>query len=122
MQRKAHKAGFDFDLRQAQFDLVLGTYARSDFDVLFKLEPSSPATCWTCRYATVDAALAKQADAGDASAKNALRRKVIVENYELPLWRERPVAAIRDGLAGVTENGYDVLGPAWNVAKWHWTR
>ena len=121
MQRAAHKAGFDFDLRQAEFDLVLGTYAAGDYDVLFRLQPGSVATCWTCEYATVDAALAKAADGGDRAAMTALRRKVIGENYELPLWRERSMAAYRDGLAGVSANGFDALGASWNVAKWHWT-
>jgi hypothetical protein len=120
MQRTAHKAGFDFDLRAAQFDDVLGTYAAADFDILFRYQPSTPTVCWTCSYATVDAALAKAADSGDRGAITALRRKLITENDELPLWRERPVVAVRGGLDGVSANGFDVLGPAWNVAKWHW--
>ena len=121
MQRAAHKAGFDFDLRQAEFDRVLETYAAGDYDALFRLQPGNVTRCWTCEYATVDAALAKAADSGDRSAIGALRRKVIVENYELPLWRERSVAAVRDGLVGVGVNGFDALGASWNVAKWHWT-
>jgi hypothetical protein len=120
MQRKAHKAGFDFDLRAAEFDLVLGSYAAGDFDVLFRLEPTTPTTCWTCRYANVDATLAKQADAGDASARTALRRKIVVENYEVPLWRERPVAAVRDGLEGVTLNGFDASSAFWDLPHWTW--
>jgi hypothetical protein len=121
MQRAAHKEGFDFDLRAAPFDDVLGAYSSSDFDVLFRFQPSTPTVCWTCSYATVDATLAKAADAGDRAAITALRRKLVTENEELPLWRERPVVAVRDGLNGVSANGFDVLGPAWNVAEWHWT-
>jgi len=120
IQRTAHRAGFDFDLRAAEFDKVLGTYAVSDFDVLLRLEPTFPTECWTCRDANVDAALAKQADAGDASARAALRRKLVVENYELPLWRERPVAAVRDGLDGVSLNGFDAAGPVWDLQHWSW--
>jgi hypothetical protein len=121
MQRKAHKAGFDFDLRQGEFDEVLRAYASSDFDVLLRLQPTTPTPCWTCSYAAVDAALAKAADAGDPSAATALRRKVVSEGLELPLWRERPVVAVRDALVGVSPNGFDALGPAWNIPKWHWT-
>jgi hypothetical protein len=120
MQRAAHKAGFDFDLRQGEFDEVLTAYAAGEFDMLFRFEPSTPTLCWTCRYASVDAALAKQADAGVVSAQNALRRELITQGYELPLWRERPVIAVRDGLEGPSPNGFDVLGPAWNVATWRW--
>jgi ABC-type transport system substrate-binding protein len=122
MQRLGHKTGVDFDLRQAEFDRVLAAYAASAFDVLMRLEPATPELCWTCSYATVDAALAKAADAGDQSAKTALRRKLADDALVLPLWRERPVAAVRDGLDGVSVNGFSVLGPAWNVAAWQWSR
>ncbi|HVT76457.1 MAG TPA: ABC transporter substrate-binding protein [Acidimicrobiales bacterium] len=122
MQRTAHKGGFDFDVRSADFDRVLGSYAAADYDVLFRLEPSLPAVCWTCRYATIDAMLAQAADSGDAAAARSLRAELVDQAYDLPLWREVPAAAVRDGLDGVTENGFDVNGPAWNVAKWHWTR
>ena len=121
MQRAAQREGGGFDLRRTDFDRVLGAYARGDFDVLFRVEPLSPATCWTCSYAPVDAALAKQADAGDRAAATALRRRLVADALELPLWRELPAAAVRDGLEGVTVNGFHVGGPAWNVERWRWT-
>jgi ABC-type oligopeptide transport system substrate-binding subunit len=120
MQRKAHKAGFDFDLRQAEFDEVLGAYATGDFDVVFRLQPTPATVCWTCQDATVDAALAKRADAGDRAAMTSLQNTLVSQGYELPLWRERSAAAVRDGLAGVSLNGFDVDGPAWDLPAWRW--
>jgi hypothetical protein len=118
--RNGRKAGVDIDLRQGEFDRVLATYAGSAFDVLLHLEPGTPEPCWTCRYAPVDAPLAAAADGGDAQATAALKRKLLADALVLPLWRERPVAAVRDGLENVSVNGFHVAGPAWNIANWRW--
>jgi hypothetical protein len=118
--RNGRKAGVDIDLRQGEFDRVLATYAGSAFDVLLHLEPGTPEPCWTCRYAPVDAPLAAAADGGDAKATAALKRKLLADALVLPLWRERPVAAVRDGLENVSVNGFHVAGPAWNIANWRW--
>lgn len=120
--RSGQKAGVDFDLRKAEFDRVLEAYAASNFDLLFHLEPGSPARCWSCSYATVDATLAAAAEAGDAAAKSALRSKLAADALELLLWRERPVVAVRDGLEGVSPNGFSVAGPAWNLEQWRWAK
>lgn len=122
MQRTGYKAGISFDLRPAEFDRVLDAYAAGAYDALFRFEPSAPEICWTCSYAGIDAEMAKRADAGDRSAISTLNRRLVVEGLERPLWRERPVAAVRDGLAGVSLNGFHVAGPAWNIETWRWVR
>lgn len=120
MQRKGRDGGVGFDLRQANFDDILGAYASSDFDVLYRLQPPSAATCWVCEAGSVDPALAAAADAGDARAATALTARLRNEGLVRPLWRERSVAAVRNGLAGVSVNGFSAAGPLWNAANWHW--
>lgn len=120
MQRKGAKAGIGFDLRQADFDQILGSYARADFDVLYRLQPPLVATCWVCEAASVDAALAAAADAGDNQAVTSLRARLRTDALVLPLWRERAVAAVREGLEGVSVNSFSVAGPLWDAANWHW--
>jgi ABC-type oligopeptide transport system substrate-binding subunit len=120
MQRAGHKAGRDFDLRQSEFDRVLAAYSSGGFDLLFNLEPGAPEPCWTCQYSTADAALATQADAHERRAASALQDKLVTDLLVLPLWRERPVAAVRDGLDGASVNGFSAAGPLWNLEAWRW--
>lgn len=121
MQRLGRERGFTFELRQAEFGQVLGAYARSDFDALVRLQPGSPTRCWTCELGSVNPALAAAADAGDRGAADQLRGQLVDDALVLPLWRERPVVAVRDGLEGVTPNGFAASGPAWNIAAWRWS-
>ncbi len=118
--RNGRKAGVDVDLRQSEFDRVLGAYGASTFDVLLALDPGNPGQCWVCRYGPVDTALATAADTGDAKAAAALKQKLVADAITLPLWRERPVAAVSDRLKGVSVNGFHVAGPAWNIEQWRW--
>lgn len=120
MQRAGHRTGRGFDVRQSEFDRVLAAYAAGDYDALVSFVPVAAQVCWTCAYAGVDAALARDADAGVAGAGTALRRTLAEQFLELPLWRERPVVAVRDGLAGVSANGFHVAGPLWDVESWRW--
>jgi hypothetical protein len=96
MQRAAHKAGRDFELRQAEFDIVAATYAQGEFDVLFRFEQTTPGTT--------------------------SERDFVRDFRVLPLWRERPVAAVRDGLQNVSVNGFSAAGPTWNIEMWRWAR
>lgn len=120
MQRAGFKAGRGFDLRRTEFDRVLGDHGAGSFDALFDLEPGVAERCWSCSYASVDPALARAADAGAKSARRALVAKAVSDFLVLPLWRERPVAAVRNGLEGVSLNGFHVAGPAWNLETWSW--
>ena len=120
MQRTGRDKGIGFDLRQADFDDVLGAYARGDFDILYRLQPPTVATCWVCEAASVDAALAKAADAGDVAAAQQLRQRLVTDALVFPLWRERSVIAVRDGLESVSANGFSVLGPLWDAERWSW--
>jgi ABC-type oligopeptide transport system substrate-binding subunit len=110
MQRTGHKTGLDFDLRVDDFDHVFSTFSSSSFDLLVRLQPSTPETCWTCIDASIDPALAADADAHKNGAA-----------VVLPLWREVPVVAVRDGLDGVSANGFSVAGALWSVERWRWT-
>lgn len=97
MQRAAHKAGNGFDLRPSEFDRVLAAFVADDYDALFYFEPGA-----------VDA------------SQSTLVAQPAGEFVRLPLWRERPVAAVRNELAGVSVNGFHVAGPLWNVENWRW--
>lgn len=120
MQRKGRKVQVTFDLRQGEFDQILGAYARSDFDVVVRVQPTIPDRCWICEAANVNAQLASDAEAHVPGAAERLERLLASEAVVLPLWREVPVVAVRDGLEGVTPNGFSAAGPAWNLVDWHW--
>ncbi len=59
---------------------------------------------------------------GKPGAVAALTTKLKDDGVVVPLWRERPVVAARDGLRGVSANGFAAAGPAWNLETWSWTR
>ncbi len=120
MQRRGRITGITFDTRQGEFDQILGAYARSDFDVFVRVQPTTPDRCWICEASTVDAALASQADARVAGAATRLEREMHDAAIVVPLWREVPVIAVRDGLEGVAPNGFSLAGPAWNLGDWRW--
>ncbi len=120
MQRRGRKTGVTFELRQDEFDQVLGAYAASDFDFLVRIQPTIPDRCWICEAASVNEKLASDAEAHVAGAAERLERQLASDALVLPLWREIPVAAVRDGLEGVSVNGFSAAGPAWNLADWHW--
>ena len=98
MQRRGRRTGVTFDLRQDEFDQILAAYARSDFDVFVRVQPTVPDRCWVCEAATVDAALASQADARVPGAAARLQRSLAQSAIVVPLWREVPVVAVRNGL------------------------
>jgi ABC-type transport system substrate-binding protein len=122
MQRRGRKTGITFDTRQGEFDQILGSYARSDFDVFVRIQPTLPDRCWICEASTVDATLAAQADAHVKDAAERLEKEMLDAAIVVPLWREVPVVAVRDGLDGVEVNGFDIAGPAGNIAEWRWNR
>ena len=122
LQRTGAKLGIALELRQGEFNQILAAYATSDFDVLVRLQPSTPETCWVCEASGVDAVLTSDADARKPGAVAALTTKLKDDGVVVPLWRERPVVAARDGLRGVSANGFAAAGPAWNLETWSWTR
>jgi DNA-binding transcriptional LysR family regulator len=122
LQRSAHDHRITVELRQGEFDQVLGAFATSQFDAMIRLQPSSPDPCWVCEAGSVDAALAAAADAQSPGAAAKLEALLRDQGLVLPIWRERPVVALRDGLDGVSANGFSVLGPAWNIENWVWSR
>jgi ABC-type oligopeptide transport system substrate-binding subunit len=96
MQRAAHKAGRDFELRATFFDQVLAALNSGAFDVAFRLAPTTPVQ---------------------------LSERDFVGDFRLlPLWRERPVVAVRDGLRNVSTNGFNAGNSLWNVETWQWAR
>lgn len=119
MQKRAHPGGGRLELRNAEADRVEGWVAEGSYQAAVIMQYDGPDPCWTCRWATVDEALARAADAGDAAAVGALEAKLRAEALVLPLWRPVPVVAWRDGLGGVRSNGYALSG-AWNA--WEWWR
>nr|MBA2609704.1 hypothetical protein [Actinomycetota bacterium] len=68
MQRLARDRGIALELRQTDFDQVLRSYAASDFDVLVRIQPTTPERCWVCEAASVNPSLAAAADSGDNKA------------------------------------------------------
>lgn len=119
IQRRVRDAGGAVELRTAEADRVEGWVATGDHDVAVVPMSDGLGLCWTCRWASVDEALARGADAGDPGAVAALEAKLRDEALLLPMWQYVPVVAVRDGLAGVTPNGYATSG-AWNA--WEWWR
>jgi ABC-type transport system substrate-binding protein len=117
MQKRAHPAGARLELRNAEADRVERWVAEGSYQAAVVLQLDGPEPCWTCRWSSVDEALARAADAGDAAAVTALETKLRDEAVVLPLWRPVTVAAWRDGLHGVRANGY-AASAAWNAAEW----
>ena len=130
MQKAARAAGGTLELRQAEDDRVEGWLRERSYAAAIVPEYDAPVVCWTCRWGTVDAALAARADAGDAAAavtlEGVLRDRMLVR----PLWRSFTAVAWRDAgptpptpgagrLGGVAANGYG-LSAAWNA--WLWWR
>lgn len=99
MQRLGRDRGITLELRQADFDQIVRSYAASDFDVLVRVEPTTPNEAFAQTSAQLEA-----------------------DALVLPLWRERPVVAVRAGLENVTPNGFSAAGPAWNLDSWRWSR
>lgn len=119
MQRRGRKTNLTFELRQGEFDQILSAYANGDFDFAVHVQPSFPTRCWICEASAINAELAAAAQGGDRRAADRLARQLAEEALILPLWREVPVVAAREGLKGVEANGFGA-GPAWNAADWSW--
>ena len=119
MHQRARAAGGRLEPRSAEADRVERWLAEGSYQAAIAMQLDSPDPCWTCRWATVDEALSRAADAGDAGAARALEAKLRDEAVVLPLWRPRAVVARRNGLEGVRPNGY-ALSAAWNAWEWWW--
>ncbi len=119
MQKRVQVGGGRLELRNAEADRVEAWVREGSYQAAVTLLYDGPSPCWTCRWASVDEALARAADAGDQAAVSALETKLRDEALVLPLWRPVPVVAWRDGLGGVRANGYALSG-AWNA--WEWWR
>lgn len=119
VQRRVRNAGGALELRTAEAERVEGWIATGDYDVALMPMLDGLELCWTCRWATVDEALARSADAGEAGAVVSLERKLKDEGHVLPLWQHVPVVAVRDGLQGVAPNGFAASGAA---NAWEWWR
>ena len=119
MQKRAHPSGGRLELRNAEADRVEGWLAEGSYQAAVVLQFDGPVVCWTCRWASVDEALARLADAGDEAAARALETRLRDEALLLPLWRPVPVVGWRDGLGGVRPNPFALSG-AWNA--WEWWR
>ena len=121
--QKAVRAGADdgrLELRAAESDRVEGWVARGEFDTALVQAWDGPSVCWTCRWSSVDAALASAADAGDAAAVAALQAKLRDDALLLPLWRPRSVVAWRtSAVTPLRANPYG-LSAAWDA--WRWSR
>jgi hypothetical protein len=118
MQRRASAAPATFELRNAEADRVEGWLAAGDYQAAVVMGFDEPTPCWTCRWGSVDADLAKKADEGDDPAIVALEAKLREGNLVLPLWRPRAVVAWRGGLEGVRVNGWALNG-AWDAWEWY---
>lgn len=114
MQKRARPGGGRLELRNAEADRVQRWVAERLFDAAIVPLFDGPDVCWTCRWAAVDEALARQADAGDPAALEARLRD---DSLVLPLWRPRVVVAWRTHVEGVQANGY-ALTAAWNAWAW----
>ena len=119
VQKRVQGAGGAVEFRNAEADRVEGWLASGDYSAAVVMAYEGPSPCWTCRWASVDEAQARAADAGDRSAASSLEVRLRDSALVLPLWRMTPFAAARPALRGVTANGYG-LGPAWNA--WEWSR
>lgn len=110
--------GVKVSLRSASVAELPQLIERGDYDVAFVSGPSLPQQCWTCIYGTVDASLASDADAGDASAARDLEKQAAERNVFVPLWREHTVVAYRsDRVKGVQANGFG-SSMAWGAEHW----
>ncbi|HVE46863.1 MAG TPA: ABC transporter substrate-binding protein [Acidimicrobiales bacterium] len=117
MQKRARRLGGRLELRNAEADRVERWLGDGAYQAAIVMQMDSPVVCWTCRWGSVDQALATSADAGDTAAATALQSKLRDEGLLLPLWRPTVVTAWRDGLNGLVANGY-ALNAAWNAAEW----
>lgn len=123
--QKAVRAGAGGDtrleLRAAEADRVEGWVSRREFGAALVLAWDGPSVCWTCRWSSVDAALALAADSGDAAAATALEAKLRDDALVLPLWRPRAVVAWRTSVLAsqLRANPYG-LSAAWDA--WRWSR
>jgi hypothetical protein len=117
MQKRAHPAGARLELRNAEADRVEGWLAEGSYQAAVVMQFDGPDPCWTCRWAGVDEALARGADAGDSAAQRSLETRLRDESLVLPLWHPTTVVAWRDGLNGPRANGFALSG-AWNAADW----
>ncbi|HEX2701522.1 MAG TPA: ABC transporter substrate-binding protein [Acidimicrobiales bacterium] len=119
MQKHAHPGGGRLELRNAEADRVERWVAEGSYQAAIVAQFDSPAPCWTCRWASVDEALARAADAGERGAVRSLEARLRDEALFLPLWRPTPVVAARNGLHGTQANPFALSG-AWN--SWEWWR
>lgn len=119
MQRRARAVDAELELRNAEADRVEGWLRDGDYDAALVPGLDAPTPCWTCRWAHIDADLARAADAGDVDAAGALEGRLRDDSLVLPLWRGRTIVAWRNGVGGVMANGYG-LSAAWNA--WEWWR
>ncbi|HET7489440.1 MAG TPA: ABC transporter substrate-binding protein [Acidimicrobiales bacterium] len=117
MQLRAHPQGGRLELRNAEADRVEGWVAAGTYQAAIVMTLDGPVPCWTCRWASVDEARARAADAGDQAAATALEAELRDQALLLPLWRPTTVVAVRNGLHGVAANGYALSG-AWNAGDW----
>ncbi len=117
MQRRAHPTGARLELRNAEIERVTLWLAAGEYDAAISLEVDPPEVCWTCRFAGVDEATARDADAGNQAAVAALEGRLRDEYLLLPLWRHAVVVAWRPPLRGPAANGY-ALSAAWNASTW----
>lgn len=104
------------ELRAAEVDRVERWLGERTYEAAFVTWLDPLGGCWTCRWADLGAA-ATSADTGDPAAVAALQAILRDDALVLPLWRPATVVAWRDGLLGVSANGY-AAGAAWNAAAW----
>jgi hypothetical protein len=109
------------ELRAAEADRVEGWVSRREYGAALVTAWDAPSPCWTCRWSSVDAGLARAADAGDAAAVTALEAKLRDDALVLPLWRPRAVVAWRTSVLAspLRANPYG-LSAAWDA--WRWSR
>jgi hypothetical protein len=119
MQKHAQAAGGGVELRNAEADRVEGWVAAGDYAAAVVAAYEGPSPCWTCRWGSVDRALAAAADGGDPAAARALEDRLRETHVVVPLWRPTPFAAWSKSVHGVAPNGYG-LSAAWNA--WEWWR
>lgn len=118
IQKRVGGVGGTIEPRTAEVDRLEGWVAAGDFDAAIVSAYEGPSVCWTCRWSSVDAALATAADGGDATAARALQEKLRDSRLVVPLWRQVPFVAAAPAVKGVARNGY-ALNAAWNAWEWH---
>jgi peptide/nickel transport system substrate-binding protein len=119
IQDRGSAATTEVDLRNADAARVEQWITDGTYDAGLAMTYDGPDVCWTCRWSSVDAALATAADSGDRRAAVALEAEVRNAWLALPLWRPRTVVAWRGNLHGLQANGFG-LDAAWNA--WEWWR